>query len=111
MNFRSAATGFFAAALIICAAGEAFARNAGQGAGQQLRDGSCITNQTSTKTQTMQQDRLRDGSCLNTSGAASRSASKDINQGQMRRLGPGDGTGNVTRPLDGTGYGSPSAKQ
>jgi hypothetical protein len=88
--------------------GEAFAAG-GQRARQ--RDGSCLRTSTMMKTQTQTQaqtktqsrQQLRDGSAVgvSTSGVAA-------GQGQMRQLGPGDGTGNETRPLDGTGYGSPN---
>jgi len=105
MKVKSIATGILAAAFIISAGSEVFARNAGQGGGQRLRDGSCINAPTSS-TPIQQQDRLRDGSCLTQNGTGRTST-----QGQGRTLGPGDGTGNATRPLDGTGFGSPAAKK
>lgn len=88
--------------------GEAFAAG-GQRARQ--RDGSCLRTSTMMKTQTRTQDqtktqtrqRLQDGS-----GSGVTAAGMGSGQGQMRQAGPGDGTGNVTRPLDGTGYGSPN---
>ena len=81
----------------------------GEGMGLRLRDGSCVKNQTTTSTQTktqiktMKRQRLQDGSAT-TSGVTQQGAG----QGRMRRLGPGDGTGNVVPPMDGTGYGSPA---
>jgi hypothetical protein len=104
-----------AAILAVCSisfAGEAFARGGGgagggQGAGirMQKRDGSCLQNSAATrsrtKTQTKQQ--LKDGSGMNTG-----SSRQGTGQGAMRNLGPGDGTGNATRLMDGTGYGSPA---
>jgi hypothetical protein len=99
--------------LTVCAlsfAGEASARGGagaggGQGAGMglQKRDGSCIRNSTATQTQTQTRQRLQDGS-----GTNSGTSRQGPGQGQMRQLGPGDGTGNATRPMDGTGYGSPA---
>ncbi len=109
MKTRSVVTGILAAAFIISAGTEVFARNAGQGAGQRLRDGSCLATpavQTSTQTKILQQDRLRDGSCLTRTGSAGTAV-----QGQGRTPGPGNGTGNTTRPLDGTGFGSPAVKK
>ncbi|MGA7828709.1 MAG: hypothetical protein WCA04_13670 [Geobacteraceae bacterium] len=90
--------------------GEAFAAG-GQRGGARLRDGSCLRTsgmmqtQTKTQTQTKAQSRqqLRDGS-----GGGVPAAGMAAGQGQMRQMGPGDGTGNATRPLDGTGYGSPN---
>lgn len=98
------------AAFILTAGSELFARDAGMGTGQRLRDGSCLTTQTKTaqKLQTMDKIRLQD--CTLTKTGTPKMSSKDFGQGQMRRLGPGDGTGNTTRPLDGTGYGSPAVK-
>jgi hypothetical protein len=101
-----------AAILAVCSisfAGEAFARGGGggQGAGirMQKRDGSCLQNSTATQTKTKTQTRqkLQDGSGANTG-----STRQGAGQGAMRNLGPGDGTGNATRPMDGTGYGSPA---
>jgi hypothetical protein len=86
--------------------GEAFAAG---GQRMRQRDGSCLRTSTSTKTQTKTQTKsqtrqqLQDGS-----GASATATGMGAGQGQMRQLGPGDGTGNVTRPLDGTGYGSPN---
>ena len=105
MKTKSVIMGVLAAAFIISMGSEVFARNAGQGGGQMLRDGSCITAPTSS-TPTQQQDRLRDGSCLTQNGSG-----RTATQGQGRNLGPGDGTGNATRPLDGTGFGGPAAKK
>lgn len=109
MKTKSVVTSILAAAFLISMGSEVLAREAGQGAGQRLRDGSCITaptSPTSTQTKIMQQDRLRDGSCLTQNGTGGSSA-----QGRGRQLGPGDGTGNATRPLDGTGFGSPAMKK
>jgi len=88
--------------------GEAFAAG-GQRARQ--RDGSCLRTSTSMKSQTKTQaqtnlqsrQQLRDGS-----GGGVSAAGTAAGQGQMRQLGPGDGTGSATRPLDGSGYGSPA---
>ena len=92
----------------LSSAGEAFARGGagpGQGAGIRLqkRDGSCLTNSAAAKTQSKTGQQMRNGSGMNGAGA-----SQGTGQGAMRRLGPGDGTGNAARPLDGTGYGSPA---
>lgn len=109
MKTRLVVTGILAAAFIISAGTEVFARNAGQGSGQRLRDGSCLTTSTvptSTQTKILQQDRLRDGSCLTRTGTDGTTVQK-----QGRASGPGDGTGNTTRPLDGTGFGSPAVKK
>lgn len=96
MKKSTVLAGVLAAAFLIAAGGEVFAGN-GQGGGQRLRDGSCISAPGSS-TSSPKRDRLRDGSCrLTQSGKAS----------QGRTLGPGDGTGNDVPPLDGTGYGSP----
>lgn len=89
-------------------AGEVFARGGagpGQGAGIRLqkRDGSCLTNPNAARTRAQSGQQLRNGSGMNGAGAG-----QGTDQGAMRRLGPGDGTGNATRPMDGTGYGSPS---
>lgn len=112
MNSRNMAIEVLA---IICAftfAGEVYARGGagsggGGGMGLRMRDGSCIraSSTTQTKKQMSSQTRqqLRDGS-----GANIGTPRKGAGQGQMRQLGPGDGTGNVTRPLDGSGYGSPA---
>lgn len=95
---------------MVCAmafGGDALAR--GGGGGLRLRDGSCVKNQTAVSTQTktqvrtMKRQRLLDGNAA-TSGVTQQG------QGNMRRLGPGDGTGNITPPLDGTGYGSPAKR-
>jgi len=93
----------------VCAlalAGEVFAAG---GQRSRMRDGSCLKTSTSTSTQTRTQtqvrQRLQDGS-----GSGAAASGVGAGQGQMRRLGPGDGTGNATRPMDGTGYGSPSKK-
>ncbi len=100
-----------AAVCAISFGGEAFARGGGgpvgfgggQGAGirMQKRDGSCIRNTTATRAGGGQQ--LRNGAGMKGAGAG-----QGTGQGAMRRLGPGDGTGNTKRPMDGTGYGSPA---
>lgn len=83
---------------------EAFAVGPG-GGGLRKRDGSCVR----TSIQTSQQVRNRTATKTSLQkGTAKGAAMKGTAQGQKRRLGPGDGTGNVTRPLDGTGYGSPA---
>ena len=87
--------------------GEAFAAG---GQRSRQRDGSCLRSSSMMKTQTKTQDqtmtqsrqRLQDGS-----GAGVTATGAGSGQGQMRQAGPGDGTGNETRPLDGSGYGSP----
>ncbi|MDD2336254.1 MAG: hypothetical protein PHD01_06730 [Geobacteraceae bacterium] len=97
--------------VVVCAlalTGEAFAAG---GQRMRQRDGSCLRTSTMMKTQTRTQDqtktqsrqRLQDGS-----GSSVTAAGAASGQGQMRQAGPGDGTGNETRPLDGTGYGSPN---
>jgi hypothetical protein len=93
---------------VLAVTGEALAAG-GQRA--RLRDGSCLRTPTMTQTQTRTQDqtkiqsrqRLQDGS-----GGGATAAGMGSGQGQMRQAGPGDGTGNETRPLDGSGYGSPN---
>lgn len=108
MNSRKLTMGAIAAICAFSIAGEACARG-GMGGGRGMgirarqRDGSCIRNSIASQTQTQTRQQLRAGSAVNT-GVSRQSAG----QGQRRQFGPGDGTGNATRPLDGTGYGSPS---
>ncbi len=109
MNGKKLAILALAAVCTIVFAGEASARGGGWGAGQgagirlQKRDGSCIRNTAQTPTQTRAGQQLRNGAGPNGAGAG-----RSAGQGAMRKLGPGDGTGNATRPMDGTGYGSPA---
>lgn len=110
MSVRKTVICILSSIFIIAAAGEVFARNDGMGSGQRLRDGSCTTTQSKTTQNLQSMDRQRIQDCTNTKTGVPKMNSKDLGQGQMRRLGPGDGTGNTTRPLDGTGYGSPAAK-
>jgi len=112
--------------------GDASARGGGgSGQGAQLRDGSAVKTKTQTsvqtktqaktqtqtkaqvktqtkdqtKTKAMKGQNLQDGT-----GAVSPQGVGTAGQGQMRRLGPGDGTGNTVPPKDGTGFGSPASK-
>ena len=109
MNSKAIVTVALAAACVLSLGAEAFAAGnkaqmGGQGTGKgiRLRDGSCLTSTTTSTsstsstsaTQTRQQLKSATGT---TSGV-----------GQMRRLGPGDGTGNTVPPMDGTGYGFPN---
>lgn len=94
MNSKKLAITLVVALSVMSLGAEAFA--VGGGGGLRKRDGSCVTNTTQTPRQ------VRSG---NSAG------SKTTTQGQRRRLGPGDGTGNVTPPQDGTGYGSPATSQ
>jgi|PlaIllAssembly_1097288.scaffolds.fasta_scaffold779218_1 hypothetical protein len=91
---RDVALAVAVAALFALVAGEAFARG---GMGQGNR-GNCMNG---SQMQTRQQ--LRDGSCMN--GGTPRQGG---GQGQMRRMGPADGTGAAPKPQDGTGYGAPA---
>jgi hypothetical protein len=58
--------------------------------------------QMQTRTQTPIQQRLRDGSCTNPGGTQ---AGSGLRKGNA--YGPGDGSGNLVRPQNGTGYGAP----
>ncbi len=107
MNGKRMALLALVAVCSLAFAGEAYARGGGwggrQGAGIRLqkRDGSCIRNQTNAQTRNGRQPR-------NGTGMYGAGAGQGTGQGAMRRLGPGDGTGNATRPMNGTGYGSPA---
>ena len=81
----------FAAAAAVVSGGDAVAKGGkGKGGGDRLRDGSCLTSTTAP------------------ASAATAVKAAPAKKGQMRKLGPGDGTGNVVPPQDGTGYGSPN---
>jgi hypothetical protein len=110
MNNKKSAFIAVAALCVLAIAPETFAAGrggGGQGVGQRLqkRDGSCIRNAVTTRSQTKTQTRqqLQTGS-----GEAAATAPQGNGAGAMRRLGPGDGTGNATRPMDGSGYGTPA---
>jgi len=83
--------------------GEAFARGGGGGggggAGLQTRSAMKIQTQSKYQTQTRTQAQQQ----LNQDGTGSQGTA----QGNMRKLGPADGTDLQPRPQDGTGYGSP----
>ncbi|HMN01757.1 MAG TPA: hypothetical protein PKC17_03215 [Geobacter anodireducens] len=107
MTGKVLAVAVMVAAGALALGGEAMARGgrgpmAGQGTGDrlQLRDGSCLSSTaTAASAATSSRQQLRDGSGTGT-------ARQGVGTGAMRRLGPGDGTGNVTPPQDGMGYGS-----
>jgi hypothetical protein len=112
MNNRKSAFFAVAALCILSLAPETFAAGrggGGQGVGQRLqkRDGSCIRNAVTTRSQTQTQTRTRQRMQNDSAGAAAPNA-QGKGSGAMRRLGPGDGTGNAARPMDGTGYGTPA---
>jgi len=92
---------------------ESFASGGVGGSGQQIK--TQVKSQVKTKTQTktktqakikaQTKQQVKDGSSTDLT-----TTSTDTGKGEMRRLGPGDGTGNVVPPLDGTGYGSPATR-
>lgn len=91
------------AACVLSLGSAALAAGTGQGSGNRvrLRDGSSVKN--TEQNQVRQQ--LRDGS-----GKRIGTPRQGTLKGQKRQLGPGDGTGNVVPPKDGTGYGSPNTQ-
>jgi hypothetical protein len=91
---RKVALSVLVVAFFALVAGETFARG---GMGQRNR-GNCMND---CQMQTRQQ--LRDGSCLSVD-----TPRQGGGQGQMRRMGPADGTGVAPKPQDGTGYGAPT---
>lgn len=69
------------------------------------RGGGTVQRQTQIGNLIRHRERVRDGSCLNAAKVRLGAVEEKGNA-----YGPGDGTGNETRPQDGTGYGAPSQR-